>query len=367
MKKICVLIFVCMSAFLFLFTVQAKDDYYSNAVNDVLEEADETTKSLLDKLNLKEFTTEEIRNISFHDIADLLLSIFKGSLKKPLTCLAVLTGIAVICSVAACYIENKTILQYFEIISVIFVILITFSDIADCINRTVTSLESVGTLMKILIPAIAAIAAFSGTPALAASYNAITVYAAEIITALCSDFLTPLLLIFSALSMCLVLNQTLNGEPILSMIKKGINFLLGFCSTMYTGVTAVKNVLSAGTDKVSVKGVQFILGSSVPVVGGTLSEGLSAIIASVGLMKNSLSVFGIILIIIIILPSVCELILWSGCLSVASYICEMFAQHKAASVITSIKFVISILLSVLLFCAYIFIVSTGMVILMGNK
>ncbi|MBQ8209740.1 MAG: hypothetical protein IJZ35_04065 [Clostridia bacterium] len=367
MKNITILACIILTFLIFSPSAYAEDAYYSQVIEDVLDWADDETESILGQLGLEQFTAEELSNISLSDISNLLFGIFKGSLKKPLHTLTTLTGLIIAFSVCSCYIQNSSLLMIFEGISVIFCSLTVLSDLMNSISDAVISLTSLSDLMKILVPVIAAIASFSGSPKLAVSYNAVTVYAAEIVSAVCTDFLTPVLMMFTVIAVCLTFNPTVKGDSILSAVKKGVNMILGFCSAIFTGISGIKNLLSSGADKISVKGVQFILGSSVPVVGGALSEGLSSIIAAVSLMKSTLGVVGIIITIVVVLPAACELILWSLSLSLASYVCSIFAQPKTESVIQAFKFSVSMMLSLILFCAYIFIVSTGMVILMGSK
>ena len=370
MKRI--LKFIVIFVFLLAVTdvaVCAQDsDFYSNSIESVIDSVDDDTKELLSDFGLSEYTYDELYNISFSDIQNLLLSVFKGSLKIPVSCAVSAIGIALVSAIGSVYItKSGSMAEYFEMITVVFISLLIFSKIIGCISRTVTSIESLGVFMKILVPVLAVMASFSGSPALAVSYNAVTVYTAEVITAVCRDILTPLLVIFACIAVCLSLNSVVKADSVLGMFKKFINMILGLAGTVFTGVVAIKDILSAGADKVSVKGIKFLLGSSVPVVGSVLSEGLSSIIASVSLMKNTFGIIGIILIIVLVLPVACELTVWILFLSFTAYCCEMFGQSRTASVISSLKFTVSMLLSVLLFTVYILIVSTGMIILIGNK
>lgn len=369
MKRILVNFSIIILIFVFSTTAFAEDSsYYKNSVESILDGIDADTKSILEDFGLSEYSYTELYNISFADIADLLLSIFKGSLKVPATCTATIIGMSVIGSIGSVYIRKSgSLSEYIEMITVVMISLFVLSEIIDCISRTVTAIESLGVFMKILIPIIAVLASVSGNPALAVSYNSVTVYAAEAITAVCRDFLTPILVIFTCMAVCLTVNSAIKSDSVLSMIKKCINTLLGLAGTVFTGIIAIKDVLSSGADKVSVKGIKFLLGTSVPVVGSALSEGLSSIIASVALMKSTFGIIGIIIIIVIALPCVCELVLWMLMLSFASYCCEIFSQNKTAYVISAMRFTVSMLLSILLFTAYILIVSTGMVLLISNR
>lgn len=368
MKKILIIIISALMIFFFSITVLAQEDFLENSLDSVLSGIDDDTKALLEEFGLSNYSYEELYSISVSDIADLIFSIFKGCLKEPLECAIAVVSVSLICSAGSlCINKNNGITQYFEMISVIFISLLIFLKVTACISRTVTSVESLGVLMKLLVPVLAVLASVSGSPTLAISYNAMTVYIAEIITAVCRDFLTPLLITFSCVSVCLSVNSVIKSDSVLNMLKKCINMLLGLAGTIFTGVITMKDILAVGADKVSVKGIKFLIGSSVPVVGNALSEGLSSIIASVSLMKSTVGIIGVIIIIVIVLPVVCELLVWNFSLSFAGYCCEIFLQNKASSLLSSFRFTVSMLLSVLLFTTYILIVSTGMIILMGNK
>lgn len=369
MKKIIVVIMSLLIVFALSLTVFAEDDDFINkSIDSIIDSIDKETALLLEDIGLDTYSYEELYNISFADIADLVMSIFKGSLKAPLKCITTVVGISLICTLGQTYInKNNSISQYLEMMTVMFLSLFLLSKIVTTISRTVTSIESVGVLMKVLIPVLAAVVTFCGNPALAVSYNAVTMYVAQLITAICRDFLTPLLIIFACISVCLSLNSVIKSDSVLNMIKKFINMVLGFVGTIFTGIISIKDILASGADKVSVKGIKFLIGSSVPVVGSVLSEGLSSVLASVSLMKNTLGVIGIIVVLVLVLPVVCELTVWIFSFSFAGYCCEVLSQNKTASVLSSFRFTCSLLLSVLLFTVYILIVTTGMVILMGNK
>ena len=368
MKKIFFISLLIILVFQISTTVYAQENaFYSDSINEILDQIPKDSKTILDELGLNDYTFDELNNVTIDDIWKMITSVFNGCLKTPTETLILLFGIIIISAVCLCYISNNNMQILFESITVIVISLTVFSVLMSCIERAVTALNSVCTIMKVLVPIISAISSFSGNPALSVSYNAITVYASEILGAVCSDFLTPVLMNFTVLSVCIIFNPAIKGENILSAIKKVINMLLGLCASVFTGISGIKSLLSSGADKISVKGIQFLLGSSVPVVGGALSDGLSSVLATINLMKSSLGVTGIIILLILVLPVICELTLWSFVMSVSSYICNIFSQNKTESVLSSFKFVITMLISIILFCVYIFTVSTGMVILMGSK
>lgn len=341
---------------------------YSDNVDELLSLLDDDTIELLNSLGIDNYSPENIGNISIKDAFSALIGIFSGAFQEPFVCLCSVFGLIIMISLAESYISKESeFSDFIEFLGSMFVSLLIFSNAVECISDSVAALHTVSVLTKALIPVMAAITAFAGAPAMAVSYNAAALYSAEIISGICVDFLTPLLCIFAAMAVCGAVNSSVKINPILAMIKKIFSVILGLSGTVFTGIIAIKDVLASGIDKVSVKGIKFILGSSVPVVGGVLSEGLSSVISAAVLMKNAYGIFGIIVIAVVSLPVICELLLWLAALTGASYAAEAFSQDKTAGILSSLKFVFSMLLSLVLFSVFILIISTAMVILMSSK
>lgn len=368
--KVILLNIALLSVMLFCFTVSVSAESVHNESvykNYDIELSDEV-KNVLESLGLEDFSAEEISNISISDTINSIIDVFKGSLQKPFTCMCSLLGIILLCSVSCSFLNTgQSLSVYFDSLVTLFVAFASFSYAVECISSAVAAIHSAGVLMKSLIPATAALVAFSGTPAMAVSYNAVAMYCAEIISAVCRDFLTPVLCVFSAVSVCMAINSAFNSDAFLNAAKKLVSILLGLAGTVFTGVIALKDLLAVGIDKVAVKGVKFILGSSVPVVGSALSEGLSSVIASVALMKNTYGAIGIIVIITVTLPAICELILWLITFSVTGYAAQALGLNGVSKAVTSLRYVMSLMLSILLFSIYILIVTAALVILLGNK
>lgn len=368
--KVVLLNIALVAVMLFCFTVKSSakmeidEDFYSNHNVELSQEVIE----VLEELGFEDFSAEEFSKISLTDTFRTIVNIFKGSMKKPFISMFSLLGLIILCAIACSFIQNNHGFSvYVNSIMTLFVALAAFANAVECISDSVAAIYSAGILMKSLIPATAVLTALSGSPSMAVSYNAISMYCAEIISAVCRDFLSPVLCAFASVAVCLSVNPGYNSEAFLNAVKRFIGIALGLAGTIYTGILSLKDVLAVGIDKVAVKGVKFILGSSVPVVGSALSEGLSSVIAAVSLMKNTYGTIGIIVIVAVALPAIFELILWQLTFSVTGYAAQALGLDGVAKALTSLRYVMTMMLSILLFIIYVLIVSAAMVILLGNK
>ncbi|MCD7774628.1 MAG: stage III sporulation protein AE [Clostridiales bacterium] len=370
-KNILLVIVICVKIISFTSYAAEKntdsDLLYGDEMSELFDDLEPEVREILESLGVEELSLEMFDNIGISDVFNALAGIFKGSLKKPAETLSSMIFLIILTALAGCYISSgSSFSSYFETVAVMLAGTLAFSSIINCIHNAVSSVYGVGIFMKALIPIMAGITTAGGNPSLAVSYNSVSLYTAEIITSVCGDFLAPIMCVFSAVAVCSSVNITVDTKSFLDGVKRLVNLILGFVGTVFSGVIALKDVLSAGTDNVSVKGIKFILGSSVPVVGGAVSEGLSSVISSITLMKNVYGMAAIIILSVTALPAVCELLLWMICLSLASYAASSLGQTRTAGMLSSLYYVISILFSITVFIVYMSVISTAMVILLSR-
>ena len=107
-----------------------------------------------------------------------------------------------------------------------------------------------------------------------------------------------------------------------SAFKKIYVFFMSLVGTVFSGIITIKGVLSDGADTVTARSIRFVVGRSLPVVGGTVSETYSALISSLGIIKNTVGVFGIITVIVTVLPTLMELLAWILVLDISVMLCN---------------------------------------------
>ncbi len=370
-KCICIIIVTSVFFIGLCFSVCAKgtnDDFYQSVVDKLTDNLDDETIEILESLGFGNYTPDEISDLSFKDTISAFFSMFSENLSEPFEFVCLSLAVIIFCSLSNGILssDNKTGL-YFESVSVIFISLIAFSKIIDLITKTVSVIKIVCVLMKLLLPVLAGIIAFSGKPALALSSGSVSLYISEVIIAVCNDFLAPLLCVFTAVSVCASANGNINISPIINLVKKVFSIILGFLGTVYSGVLTIRDVVAAGTDKLTVKGIKFVLGSAVPIVGSTISDGFTAVVSALSLFKNTFGVFGIIICIVLVMPVLCRIVLWIVSLMISEYVSQSFGKESVAQVFASLRYVITMLLSLLFFMIFVFLISVSSVLIIGDS
>ena len=109
-----------------------------------------------------------------------------------------------------------------------------------------------------------------------------------------------------------------------------------------------------------------MISSFVPVVGGALSDAYNSVFGCLGVVKNTVGVFGIIAIAVTFLPVVLELILMMASLWGAAAIGEVFGREKEVSILKAASSALTVMLGVILCYGLMIIVSITVMLMLGT-
>lgn len=158
-------------------------------------------------------------------------------------------------------------------------------------TRTVTEISEYG---RLLLPVMTtAMAAQGGITASAALYTGTALFL-NVLSALISHILVPLVYIFLALA---VAHGAL-GEELLKKARDLIKWLATWCLKtilyVFTGYMGITGVVTGTTDAAALKAAKLTISGVVPVVGGILSDASEAVLVGAGVVKNTAGIYGIL-------------------------------------------------------------------------
>lgn len=380
MKKKCK-VFLLAIIILIFFSVNAKtftvfalsEDVSSEYLcsvfyNNVTSSLDKSSVSAYESIFGSNFTPEIMINTSILDVLNGILNMLSLNYKEPLSILTVSVGYILICAIGSSFVRKESPLrETYDGACTIFFIILIFSSAIELIASATDVLYSLSSFMKLLVPSVVGIMAYTGTVTSSAVFSANTLFACEIIHYIASYILPGVVIIYLSAFVCMSLCTTINVDSISELIKKGINYSFSFLALIFTAVFSVKSSMSASVDRASVKGVKFMIGTGVPIVGSTVSEGIGDVLSVLNLAKNSYALFAVIMIFIVSLPILLRLILWNISLSLISSINQSFDLKSISSSVNTIKYAVSILIATIVFSVYVLILSLGLVILIWGR
>ena len=310
----------------------------------------------------RKLDTSSLMNIISENSISNIIEYLKNEILSPLKFFGI-----IICLVLILAIFSTTELfdAYKQQIELIFnaILIITISvPIIDLITRSAKSIESISVFMTSFIPIFMGVLIVGLKTTLASGISPSLFMISEFIMFISNKLIIPL----SSASLAISISSGISGDKLKGAtkgLKKVILFSLSFMMTVFLGILTIKTTVFSIADTTTLKTAKFLSGSFIPFVGSSVAEMLSGICYCVNTIKSTVGILGIIVTIVIILPSLLQIIAYKTCFSICSSVCELFNQNFATKLLSSLSDTLSILLSVLIICGIMCIFSITILIL----
>ncbi len=367
-KKIICVIFTVL---LFSLNISAEEtDIYKQQLEQsgalqIENEIPEEVKDYLEENDMDISDYNWVNNLKTENVFSHILNFLRSGLKQPLIALGSILAIIIINAVLFDSQNNSvsTVVTYAATLGIAGIII---APIFSAINTAINAMKACATFMTAFIPVFAVVTAASGKTATSISMSTLLLGAANGVSLLSNFLVVPLIGGYLSLSLASSISPLMQNSGISQAVKKLSLWVMSFISTVFLGVLSIQTVVNSSADNLSMRTAKFIIGSSVPVAGGVLSEALGTLTASVSLLKSSVGIYGVVICCLIFLPIIIELLLWRFTLWTLDFVSLQFSLSKISSLLQSIDTVLSVLIGVILLTAAMFIISLSVVIGSGK-
>ena len=322
--------------------------------NDILE--------ILSDFGLDDFDFDNIYAISFESISRFFSDTLADKIRYCFKDFFELLGVILLTGIFSSLFLGNDNEDFIGILSMIVISLLIVNSVSSGLSAVISVLEASGKFMLAFVPIYTLIISLSGNPASALTYNTLVMGFAEIISSLITSGITDFLGIFFCLSISFTFNSSINISRITSAVNKIFSTALGFIASLFTGFLSLKSILSVSVDNLSVKGIRFLIGSMIPIVGSSISDAYSSFLGSINLIKGSVAVVGILVIIIINVPVIFETLIYYVSLNVLSYVADSVSAKRTGDILKCFSCGMRMLLLVCVFEMFILIISTGVLL-----
>ncbi|MDR0314832.1 MAG: stage III sporulation protein AE [Oscillospiraceae bacterium] len=364
---ITLIIFILLTTMPAYAITDERDKEFMDQQYDVIDSAGltrelpEETRELLESLGIENIEFNEVYNLSFTKVFSLLKSLVTGELNSPIKFMAIMVGVIILLSVADALLPQSSH-EAARLVCSLFFIISVVGAVISYSSYLVSAIQTSCNFMLGFIPVFTAVVSVSGNPASAISYNTLAMAIAQGASAFTSTFLLPLTSMFIVLSIASSVSPNLNIDGMAQMLKKTVIVVLTALSTVFTGFLSLKGILASSVDTVALKSGKFLINSAIPIIGSSLSEGLSSIVGSMSMLKNAVGVFGIIAVVIINVPALIQALLWMCSISLTAFAAEAMGQKDAAKLLRNLNAANVILITVMIFVMILIIISIALIL-----
>ncbi len=365
MKRL-IKITICSIVFLFLVSpsalcVDSNIDQYSEEYDfqSMFDTLDDNTLEILEEIGITEISYDTVFSIEPEKIFNALFNIIADAVKSPFKFTIVALGILILVSVFSAVVQKS---DSVGMIGGGVLALTVAVPVAQVVTTAFSVIEALLVFTTAFAGVFCAIVSSSGNLTMGISYASFTVFSNTVFSSAITNFSQPVIKAMCSVGFLSCFDIYKLTERFTSIIKKVYVVLLSFVGTVFSGLVTLKGVLSEGADSLSARSIRFVIGQSLPVVGGAVSETYSTLISSLSLIKNTVGAFGIITVIVFVLPTLIQLIMWMLSMEIISTAAQSFGAESATSVITVLKDALVLLLATVVILTTIFIVSVGVCI-----
>lgn len=361
MKKILFLTLFIIIITIFSTTAYAADDTYGNIFNSIPDDVKDSFESSEYEID----SLEDIVSIVGQESITGIVKIASSCIKLPFSLMTSVLIICVIGTALELFIDRADIRKTADLIFSVIICVLIIGSLKDLILSVSDCVTSCGVFMYSFLPVFASLLISSSTAFSSVAYTSSAYLFTQFFMFLSKSVITPALIAYFALTLSSSVADNM-FKDLLNGIKKGIIWLLTLITTVFTAITSVQSVVTSAADSVAVRTGKYIFGTSIPVVGGYVSEVLNTVIGSVAIMRSSIGLFAIIVIIILFVPVIIKLAAWKIAVKLCVVIVMGSGNGKGIAVIEAFDNVITILLSVMICILIGLILSLSAILALGG-
>lgn len=219
-----------------------------------------------------------------------------GIVKRAVRSCVLILSVVLLCALTEGVAGSNRVQSAIPIASALAISSIAAADTTALIGLGSEMIGEIEAFTKVLLPTMAAVTAASGSPAAAAAKQLAAMLFSDVLISIINRFLLPLVYAFIAAQTVYAALGNEGLKRIAGTLKWVVTSVLAALLIAFIGYLSVSGVIAGSTDAITLKAAKFTVSSVVPVVGGILSDAAETILAGAGILKNSVGIFGMLVV-----------------------------------------------------------------------
>ncbi len=342
-------IFVLIVMIIFLIPIKAYgndevniDDEQMSKINglyDYISNLDTGTELLKD-MSPKEFVQSYMKDgqgsLERKEILKMALEYLFKEIVVSFKIIGQLIIIAIVCALLnnlqnAFSNEKLCNVAYFACFSVMIILIARGFYIG--VELTQQVINSISDFMVALMPVLIMLLASVGSVSQAVVMDPIIMGVCTLGTKLYSSIIIPIICMSFVLDFVNNISNEYNVKNLTSLLKKFALWVQGIFLTIFVGIITIRGIVGNSFDVVTTKTAKFAMDSFIPVVGKTLSDAFATVASYTLLLKNSVSLLGVVILISIILLPIVKIFVMGFMYKLTSALLQPVSDNKVTNII----------------------------------
>ena len=184
---------------------------------------------------------------------------------------------------------------------------VAVADVNALLGMGTGAIARMTSFANVLLPTAAALTAATGAVTGAAARQLAAALFSDLLVNLIHGLLVPLLYGYIAASAAQAAVGADGLKRLGDLLKWAVTTVLTIVTMVFVGYLTASGIVAGTADAATVKAAKFAISGAIPVVGGILSDAAETVLASAGVLRGTVGVFGMITILGICLVPLLQL------------------------------------------------------------
>ena len=234
-------------------------------------------------------------------------------------------------------IQNQNLQLLFSFIVSLSIALMCESSLRSSASALQKAIKDMGIFTTACIPSFTVVMIAAGEGAGSTVFSSAMVLLGEAGTLVSENLLLPLVDVYLAIGICSAVSDEYNFMAIGKNIRRFLVWAIGLLVVVFRLIMKLQSGAAAAGDQVAKKYIRSALGSLIPIVGSTLSDGVDGLFTVASGVRASFAVAGVLIVLSIMLPSLISI----GVYSLTWKVCRWTAEFMNDTTMRSIADVLA--------------------------
>lgn len=268
--------------------------------------------------------------IIIHNFIDLFLYEMKSSLILGIQLVVICIVIGLLTNLSNSF-GNKAVSRLGIVVCSCFVIGLCLNNFSQTYNMCSDSLNTMTKTMQILLPILIPLLISIGGITTGSILNPIIVGSITLFNTILQRFILPAIFISSIFILVNSLTERDYVNKLAIFLRSVATFATGLCVTFFAGITAIQGFVSESADGVLINTARYSVSSFIPIVGGFAADSLDMVLSCIGVIKNGISIFGVILIVSLLAIPLVKLLAIAAIYKITAIVIEPIGNKQVSS------------------------------------
>ena len=171
---------------------------------------------------------------------------------------------------------------------------VAVADVNSLLGMGTGAISNMASFANVLLPTVAALTAATGAITGAAARQLAAALFSDLLVNLINGLLVPLLYGYIAASAAQSAVEADGLKRLADLFKWAVTTVLTVVMLVFVGYLTASGVVAGTADAATIKAAKFAISGTIPVVGGILSDAAETVLASAGVLRGTVGVFGML-------------------------------------------------------------------------